>query len=1266
MANLILSAAGTALGGPVGGLIGGVLGGVADRALVSALAAPTQAGARLSGLELHSTSAGAPMPAVFGRARVAGQTIWAARFKEHRLEQATGGGKGGGARTVSYSYSLSFAVALGEGPIDGIGRIWADGAVMDVSGVALRVHLGGPDQEPDPLIEAVEGAAPAYRNTAYLVFEDLPLDTWGNRPPQLNVEVYRALGADDGLEARLDSVNLIPGAGEFVLSPTPELRVVGEAAYAHENVHNGSGVPDLQRALDQLQAQLPKVDHVNLVVAWFGSDLRCGETRCRPGVENRAKLTRPDIWGVDGLDRSQAHLISTSGGGPAYGGTPSDSTVLACIAELRRRGLAVTLYPFLMMDVAADNALPDPYGASRQAAYPWRGRITGAVAPGRPGSPDGTAAADAQVAAFFGADAADSGGYRRLVMHYARLAAASAGVEGILIGSELRGLTTLRGAGGAYPAVAHLRALAAEVKATVGPGVKVGYSGDWSEWSAHQAPEGGLAFHLDPLWADPNIDFVGVDFYPPLADWRAGGGGVDATAGARGPHDLAYLTANVRGGEDADWYYASPADRAAQARTPITDGAHGEPWVYAAKALEAWWASAHHDRPGGVRSAAPTAWTPRMKPLRLIEFGCPAVDRGSNSPNLFIDPKSSESGLPPGSAGVRDDLAQRRACEAVLAVYGPGGLAAPGLVERCSAWCWDARPYPDFPARADVWADAPDWTLGHWLTGRVGAGGAAAGADILRALLERAGLGPDDYAVEGVAGRASGYVVSGPISTAEALAPLADALGFDAAERGGRVVLTGRDSVVAGVLGPADLALDDAAPDARKLARTLQPTPDLVRVRFLDEADAYQAGSVVRRAARPGGGGPQTLDLPVCMDADAALEAADSRLARALAERDVLTVAVAPGAAHRAEAGDVLRVGGVPGAWRVLRVDLDEDPRLQLAGAPTADDPPVAEPAPVSPVADPRPDPVPQPMGPPALQMLDLPPLEGAETDARPLAAVAAAPWTAYDLLCGPAAAAVVRGRALDPAGVGVTASVLPPGPSHRWDRASSLLVRMAAGSALESRTEAEVLAGANALAVRSGDDGWEVLQFARAELAGEGLFRLSALLRGQLGTEDAMPELGVPVGAAVVRLGPELVRCRTALSERGLPARWTAAPAGRPATDVAAAGVDFTWRGRTWRPWSPSHVRAARTATGARLTWIRRTRVHGDVWDGEVPLGESLERYYVALYEGAHGGYVTSSPLLDVDIPDLTPGPYRLVVEVSQWSDVWGYGGVTHRALWL
>lgn len=192
MATLVLTTVGGLVGGPVGAALGGLIGQAADRAML--FKPKGRQGPRLTELAVQTSSYGRPIPRLFGRMRVAGQVIWATDLVEHRERQ--GGGKGQPSLT-SYSYSASFAVALSARPILSVGRIWADGNLLRGAAgdwkvaTGFRLHLGGEDQLPDPLIASAEGLgrAPAHRGMAYAVFEDLPLEQFGNRIPLLTFEV---------------------------------------------------------------------------------------------------------------------------------------------------------------------------------------------------------------------------------------------------------------------------------------------------------------------------------------------------------------------------------------------------------------------------------------------------------------------------------------------------------------------------------------------------------------------------------------------------------------------------------------------------------------------------------------------------------------------------------------------------------------------------------------------------------------------------------------------------------------------------------------------------------------------------------------------------------------------------------------------------------------------------------------------------------------------------------------------------------------------
>ncbi|MEX2248607.1 MAG: hypothetical protein WD671_03150, partial [Parvibaculum sp.] len=419
MATLVLSSVGSALGGALlpsglsffgatisgaalGGAIGTGLGAYVDAQLFGSSASAQ--GPRLNDLHVMGSTEGAPIPRLYGRARLAGQVIWATNYKEHVSTRASGGGKGGGGSSVTvteYSYSVSFAVGLCEGEVTRIGRIWADGKPLSLAGLTWRLHKGAGDAQPDPLIEAVEGAdaAPAYRGTAYIVFENMDVTPFGNRIPQLSFEVFRSLSEVEGL---VRAVTMIPGAGEFVYDTATQREILSETSSRALNMHTSDGRTDWHVALDALEATCPNAHAVSLVVAWFGDDLRCGQCTVRPKVEIGHKITQPGSWSVAGLGRASAQVVSQIEGRPAFGGTPSDASVVRALQDLKARGMTVVFYPFVMMDVPPDNTKPDPWGGASQPAYPWRGRITCDPAPGREGTPDKTSAAVAQVASFFG------------------------------------------------------------------------------------------------------------------------------------------------------------------------------------------------------------------------------------------------------------------------------------------------------------------------------------------------------------------------------------------------------------------------------------------------------------------------------------------------------------------------------------------------------------------------------------------------------------------------------------------------------------------------------------------------------------------------------------------------------------------------------------------------------------------------------------------------------------------------------------------------
>ena len=1181
MAQIVLSEAGAALGRHLlpqglqllgqtltGAAIGRAAGSLIGGAIDSHFAAPVQ-GPRVKSLHVMGAAEGAGIASVYGRMRVGGQLIWASRFTERRSAERAGKG---GPRVEQSRYSVSLAVALGEGPIQRIVRAWANGEPFDLSGVIHRVHPGTEEQAPDPLIEMIEGAASAYRGIAYAVFEDLPLEIFGNRLPQLSFEVLRAPDdpEDASLAATVTGVNIIPASGEFVYATDIVREVIRPGVEQALNVHTGEARADFLVSLDQMREDLPRVTHAALTCGWFGSSVAAGDCVIRPGVETRDRVTKPEAWSVAGQTRETAYLVSQDETGRAnYGGTPSDASVLAAIRELKDRGYLVTLTPFLFLDAPG---------------FPWRGRISVTA--------DGTAGARAEIEAFV----EGTEGYRAFILQHAQLAAEAGGVESFLVGSEMRGLTRVRDAAGAFPFVEALCALAAEVKAIL-PSAKVSYAADWTEYGAYVPGDGtgDVLFPLDALWAQEAIDFVGVDWYPPMGDWWAGSDHLDALAGFPAADNPDYLASQLAGGEAFDWYYADDAARDAQIRTPIIDTAYGEHWVFRAKDLGGWAGALHHPRPGGVRSATPTAWTPGLKPVRLSEIGFAAVDKAGNAPNLFYDPKSSESGLPPYSAGARDDVMQRQLLAAALPYF-----AAGGRTEAAHVWAWDARPFPAWPLREDVWGDGANWARGHWLNGR---SGLAPLAQVVADICAAGGVGPVE--TRDLDGVVEGYALEGVSSVRAALEPLQAAFGFEAVEREGGLVfrMTGDAPVIAVDAGH----LGDAFRRTRQL---MDKAPERLRLTCIDPDKDHEP--MVVEARRGEGDARLVTDvvLPLALS-----QARAEALAAWLLELSVRTVSaeVTAGPALAAlEPGDRIRIGEGT-IWRIEAIaDNGIARQLTLTGDVASPEraravnpgaPPPA--APVFPDAD--------------LVVIDAPP--GAGIGEGPLVAAFADPWPGeVTVMAGPSADDLrVRARLPRPAVIARLAAPLGAGPAGRWDRHTRLEV-LGPAAAFASLTEGAVLAGGNAALLET-DAGWDLIQFQQAELTGPGTWQLSGLLRGQGGSVSG----AAAAGARLVLLDSAVQRADLSAMETGGELIWK--------TSGASESQTLQFDSRETLPWQPCQLRLR----GSEASWLRRGPEIADSWTfPEAPNGGRYAAEF-DLGAGFEGRIETETPACTLPLGTLT-----------------------------
>lgn len=455
-------------------------------------------------------------------------------------------------------------------------------------------------------------------------------------------------------------------------------------------------------------------------------------------------------------------------------------------------------------------------------------------------------------------------------------------------------------------------------------------------------------------------------------------------------------------------------------------------------------------------------------------------------------------------------------------------------------------------------------------------------------------------------------------SAGDALAVIAEAVPIACAVTGGTLSLHAAEptGLVTPRLLPAPAAANKDGQSSEAKAsgwsRKREPLPRVRQcgVRYYDTARDYQPG-LQRGIGRSEQGDLQVIELPAALSAAEAQALASSAGRRAARPADTISYrvteidpAIVPGAFVEAPIAS--------GLWRVAQWEWQQDGvLLSLTACPskgtnTARPAGAADAGRFNAAID-------LARTPTVLEAFALP-WDGTGSGTSPAvfaaASGASAGWTGASLLAdlgGDGGALVSIGSTgRTRARMGHTLGTLASASPLLLDRTSTLDIALAApDQTLNEASLAQLLQGANRARV-----GNEIVQFASAAPLGDGVWRLSNLLRGRGGTEWAIgthraSEPFVLIEDNLVQLDPWLI---------GDPATTRIVAVGLG--DTAAVSVPISDPSATLRPLSPVHGKAAREIDGAiTLKWTRRARGAWLWRDGvDTALNEETERWEIAL----------------------------------------------------
>ncbi|QJC27691.1 hypothetical protein ANPL_03105 [Anaplasma platys] len=511
-----------------------------------------------------SSTYGKTIPKVYGTGKVDGSVIWSLPIRYSRQKVVSTSGKGGKRKEkTSTSCSVTLAIAICSGPINRLSKIWANGKPVALDELRYRLYLGTENQEPDRKILESEEHAPAYRGLAYLVVEELPLQSYNDTIPHFSFEVtaYTGKSLRNHVTQKILEIHTV-GFGAWAYDTNIQTRIPittvngKEIPFGEATKINGKGKSSYAiQGLDQLQSTLPNVQWIAVSVHWFASVPDIKHCILKPGtVRNAGFRMASDSWQVANYTAATACEISATSLDTWPGETPSDTSLNRYIEKLKLENYKVMLVLKIVIIDDYDNKLT--YSEN-----------------------------DANVISKFFAEQ-----YQPFVEHYCNLAKPH--VDAFVIASGLSKLTRIKSEKSeVFPAVEELIKVAIYAKISLGQNIVITYAADHDEYHSHNG-----VYNMDPLWTSYGIDVVGINAYFPLCSPAQ-------TSCRLSADDVANLWQN--GGQSR--LHDSPA--------PHQDSRFS--W----QDIGYWWREYHTM---GV-SDRTTSWKPRMKKIWFIEYGFPSI-----------------------------------------------------------------------------------------------------------------------------------------------------------------------------------------------------------------------------------------------------------------------------------------------------------------------------------------------------------------------------------------------------------------------------------------------------------------------------------------------------------------------------------------------------------------------------------------------------------------------------------------------------------------